>query len=264
LNTASRIPPSRLISVCRGHVNDGGFPGSRCLPSCESAPGALAGACRFALPRLAGRRICRASSSLYKTATRPLLDRFRGRERGRTRSHDLCRWMSPRARLWDRSSIPGRGIRGAGRLPSGRKLPSDRGSRRRCSRSGVEQPMLDIHGRDCSRPRLRPNPDRSGHLSSRDTIPRRSGATRWEKWCCQRRARLQGAPADRAVERGISAKMPGAHRPEVPSVTRTFANERSHAREPKLTDSGAGAFFTTGQRARGTPAHARPWPGEIG
>jgi hypothetical protein len=112
LNTASRIPPSRLISVCRGHVNDGGFPGSRCLPSCESAPGALAGACRFALPRLAGRRICRASSSLYKTATRPLLDRFRGRERGRTRSHDLCRWMSPRARLWDRSSIPDRGIRG--------------------------------------------------------------------------------------------------------------------------------------------------------
>jgi hypothetical protein len=147
---------------------------------------------------------------------------------------------------------------------SGRKLPSDRGSRRRCSRSGVEKPMLDIRVHDCSCPRLRPNPDRSGHLSSRDAIPRRSGATRWEQWRCQRRARLQGAPAGRAVERGISAKMPGAHRPEVPSVTRTFANERSHAREPKLTDSGAGAFFTTGQRARGTPAHARHWPGEIG
>jgi hypothetical protein len=33
LNTASCIPSGRLISVCRGHVNDGGFPGSRCLPS---------------------------------------------------------------------------------------------------------------------------------------------------------------------------------------------------------------------------------------
>lgn len=141
----------------------------------------------------------------------------------------------------------------AGRLPSGRKSPSDRGSRRRCSRSGVEKPMLDVRGRDCSRPRLRPDPDRSGHLSSRDAIPRRSGATRWEKWRCQRRARLQGAPAGRAVERGISAKMPGAHRPEVPSVTRTFANERSHAREPKLTDSGAGAFFTTASAREGHP-----------
>lgn len=100
MNTASRIPPSRLISVRRGHVNDGGFPGSRCLPSGETAPGALAGASRLALLRLAGRRDCRAPSSLCKTATRPLLDRFRGGERGRARSHDFCRWMPPRARLW--------------------------------------------------------------------------------------------------------------------------------------------------------------------
>jgi hypothetical protein len=43
---------------------------------------------------------------------------------------------------------------------------------------GSGQPMPDIPGRDCSRRRLRPNPDRSGHLVSQDVSPRRSGATR--------------------------------------------------------------------------------------
>jgi hypothetical protein len=221
-------------------------------PVASLCPGWPAGATAAPLHRCARQRL-----DLFSTA-------FTGRARPHALSRSLQVDVSTSTTV-DRSSIPDRENRGAGRLPcSGRKLPSDRGSRRRCSRSGVEKPMLDIRGRDCSRPRLRPNPDRSGHLSSRDAIPRRSGATRWEQWRCRRRARLQGAFADRAVERGISAKMPGAHRPEVPSVTRTFANERSHAREPKLTDSGAGAFFTTGQCARGTPAHTSPWPGEIG
>lgn len=52
------------------------------------------------------------------------------------------------------------------------------GDRRRYAGPGVEkEPNLDIPHRDCSRRRLRPNPDRSGHLLSRAPLFALSGKT---------------------------------------------------------------------------------------
>jgi hypothetical protein len=57
--------------------------------------------------------------------------------------------------------------------------------------------------------------------------------------------------------------MPAAHRPEVPSVTGTFANERLPACEPKPTDRVPAPFSPRLVRARDTRAHS-PWLGKIG
>jgi len=54
------------------------------------------------------------------------------------------------------------------------------GNRRRCEGPGVEEPILDAPRRDCSRQRLRPDPDRFGHLLSQTTFSFLSGAT-WEE-----------------------------------------------------------------------------------
>jgi hypothetical protein len=178
-NTASRIPfQSPDPGLPRARQWRAASPGSRCLPSRETARSALARARRFALLRLAGRRICRASSSMCKTSTRPLLGRFRGREEA-TRAPAISAGGCLHEHDCGPLEHPDPRISRAGRLPcSVRKLPSVRDSHRRCSRSGAEQPMLGILGHDCACPRLRPNPDRSEHLVSQDVIPGRSGATR--------------------------------------------------------------------------------------
>jgi hypothetical protein len=214
----------------------------------------------FALPRLAGRRICRASSSMCKTSTRPLLGRFRG---ARSRPHALPRFLQvdvSTSTTVDRSSIPSHGIRGRDdcHAPAGSCLligaaaggARGQGPSNRCSAF----PVTIARAGTWPQPRSL----RAPGVARRHPPPVWSDAV--GKWRCRRRARLQGAPAGRAVWRRTSAKMPGAHQPEVPSVTRTFANERTHTREPKLTDSEAGAFFTTAGVREGrprTPAMAR-------
>lgn len=129
--------------------------------------------------RLAGRRSCRASSPVFEPPARPLLaPLFAGRIEaarapttsadGRLHEHD----HGPPEHLDPRNPR-------SGRLPGlDRKSPSVRGSRRSLSGSGAGLTDARHSRRDCSRRRLRPNPDRPGHLSSQDATPRRSGATR--------------------------------------------------------------------------------------
>jgi len=67
----------------------------------------------------------------------------------------------------DRSNIPDHG-KWSGRLPVDRESPLDRGSRRRYAGPGVEKHRLStLSTSDCSRGRLRPDPDLLGHLLSR-------------------------------------------------------------------------------------------------
>lgn len=67
----------------------------------------------------------------------------------------------------DRSSTPDRGIRGRGGLVD-RSLPFDRRRPLKLIQvRGRGSPSLDAHPRDCSRERLRPDPDCFRHLVSR-------------------------------------------------------------------------------------------------
>lgn len=134
------------------------------------------------------------------TATRPLFVRS---SRAPSRPRALCATSASGClREHDHGPLEHPDPRGARsrRLPGlARKSPSERSSRRSFSRSGVGLPMPDVPGRDCSRPRLRPNPDRSEHLVSQAPSPaglerrgRGNGAADAERAC-------NGAPAGRAV-----------------------------------------------------------------
>jgi hypothetical protein len=178
-NTASRIPlQSPDPRFAAGTSMAAASHGSRCLPSRETARSALARARRFALLRLAGRCICRASSSMCKTSTRPLVVRFRGRAQGHTRSCDFCRWMPPRARLW------------TARASRSAKLAGGTTAMLRpevAFRPGQSPEVLEVRGRATdarhSRSRLRvpetsPQPRSLRAPRVAGAIPGRSGATR--------------------------------------------------------------------------------------
>jgi hypothetical protein len=178
-NTASRIPlQSPDPRFAAGTSMAAASHGSRCLPSRETARSALARARRFALLRLAGRCICRASSSMCKTSTRPLVVRFRGRAEGHTRSCDFCRWMPPRARLW------------TARASRSAKLAGGTTAMLRpevAFRPGQSPEVLEVRGRATdarhSRSRLRvpetsPQPRSLRAPRVAGAIPGRSGATR--------------------------------------------------------------------------------------
>ena len=171
---------NRLISAHRERVNAGGYAGievpsvarGRSGRSCESPSRRAAPAGRPAqLPRV------------FTGVRRHRLDLssrcFRSTSRGRTRPYDFCRWMSPRARprttRASRSAESAVGTTAMARSEVALPIEAAAGG---AQGQGSGQPMPDIPGRDCSRRRLGPNPDRSGHLVSRDAVPRRSGATR--------------------------------------------------------------------------------------
>jgi hypothetical protein len=112
-----------------------------------------------------------------RTPTRPLSVRCRERLRGRVRCFGFCRWMSPRARPRTFRTSRAAGER-PGRLPCSIEshLPIGQPPKVRRVR-GRETPCLDTPHRDCSRRRLRPNPDRFGHLLSRTPASSLSGVT---------------------------------------------------------------------------------------
>jgi hypothetical protein len=99
----------------------------------------------------------------------PCSPAVRRRVPGRVRSYDFCRWMLPRARPWT-----SRTSRTTGSVV-GTAAASDR-SRLRSSATaegtqgqGPRKPTLDALHRDCSRWRLRPDPDRFGPPPVADT-----------------------------------------------------------------------------------------------
>jgi len=158
-----------------------------------------------------------------KTSTRPLFVRSsRAPSRPRAPVRLLQMHVSA-STTTDHSNIPNhRKVIGT-TAGSTESCLSIEASRRRYAGSGAETPSLDTPHRDCSRWRLRPDPDRFGHLLSRAPPASLSGATREESSaaiCC---ARLQGMRGARIVRRPISAKKPSVHRTEGPSVVGPFA-----------------------------------------
>lgn len=126
----------------------------------------------------------------------------------------------------DHWNIPDRRGRQLGRLPGSIEgRPSTQGNRRSFSGSGVEDNRcLDTPHRDCSRWRLRPDPDRFGPplvASIHPSSPVRNDVGR--EGCRRRRARLQSVRGERVVRRPPSAKKTCAHQPEGPSVARPLA-----------------------------------------
>jgi hypothetical protein len=107
----------------------------------------------------------------------------------------------------------------------GRRSPFDPGQSPKVLRvRGRGQPCLDTPHRDCSRWRLRPDPDRFGPplvASIHPSSPVRSDVGR--EGCRRRRARLQSVRGERVVRRPPSAKKTCAHQPEGPSVARPLA-----------------------------------------
>jgi len=101
---------------------------------------------------------------------------IRERLRGRVRFFGFCRWMSPRARLRTVRTSRATGVAGT-TVWVDRKLPFDRTAAEGTQGQGPRTPCLDTPHRDCSRRRLRPNPDRFGHLLSRTPISSLSGVT---------------------------------------------------------------------------------------
>jgi len=153
----------------------------RCLPSWETSRRSPFEPRRGALPWLAGPDRCRACSSRWVTATRPLFVRSsRASSRPRALSRLLQR-MFPRARPRTSSNIPNDRKPSLGRLPPCvESRLSPRQPRKLLGDRGRATPCLGAPRRDCSRQRLCPDPDCFGHLLSRGPFFSLSGAT-WEQ-----------------------------------------------------------------------------------
>jgi len=143
----------------------------------------------------------------------PCSARCRERLQGRVRYFGFCRWMFPRARL--RTARTSRAT-GCGWDDSlfDRKLPSDRIAAEGAQGQGSRTPCLDTPHRDCSRRRLRPNPDRFGHLLSRTPASSLSGVT-WGE--------IDAAFAARACKARVARGPCGAR---FPRRNRTLTNPR--------------------------------------
>jgi len=95
-----------------------------------------------------------------------------------------------------------------------RKSPLDPATAEGTQGQGSRTPSLDTPHRDCSRQRLRPNPDRFGHLLSRVPPSSRSGVTWGED---------DAANAARACKAHVARGSCGAR---FPRRNRTFTNPR--------------------------------------
>lgn len=128
-------------------------------------------------------------------------------------------------------------------------------NRRRYAGSGVENPSLDTPRRDCSRQGLRPNPDRSGHLVSRNPFFALSGETRGRNGIADVAPPCTASATLRVVRRSISAKKPDAHQPEVPSIVRP-PRRVGDLIEQRGPPDGHRCLFHLAALTRGTPGQA--------
>ena len=166
------------------------FASSRRLPPGKSEARVLAGTrleLRTRWPAGAdAARVHRCS----KTSTRPFFAPLSRAIPGRVRFHDFCRSMFQRALPWTARTSRTSEIRGRDGCRFDRSLPLDRGRPPRVRRvRGRGSPSLGAPSRDCSRKRLRPNPDRLRHLVSRALSVTRSGVDVGDGRSRQRRAR---------------------------------------------------------------------------
>ena len=109
---------------------------------------------------------------------------------GRVRFHDFCRSMFQRALRWTARTSRASGNRGRDGCRLDRSSPFDRGRPPKVlGVRGRGTPCLGLLPRDCSRERLRPNPDRFRHLVSRSLPVSQPGVDEGDRRSRQRRAR---------------------------------------------------------------------------
>jgi hypothetical protein len=217
-----------------------GFPDPRCLPP-EKTARALFREPGGALPTLAGGAAAARFHRCSRTPTRPFGDRFRERPSGRVRSYGFCKSVFPRARLWTTrtSPIAGCAIGATARLD--RVASTDDNHRNELLVRGRGTPFLGAPRGDCSSRRLRPDPGyfRAPPVAAitLSPCPKRRGERGMPPpygTNAGRRGALAGRARMRAVRHPVSAKKPGAHQPEAPSIERSFASERRRLPASKL------------------------------
>jgi hypothetical protein len=163
---------------------------SRHLPPGKSRSSALASTRLELCARWPRAQLLHVFIDVRRTSTRPFFAPLSRASPGRVRFHDFCRSMFQRALPWTTRTSRTSGIRGRDGCRFDRSLPFDR--RRPPRVRGVRgrgSPSLGAPSRDCSRKRLRPNPDRLRHLVSRALSVTRSGVDVGDGRSRQRRAR---------------------------------------------------------------------------
>jgi hypothetical protein len=186
---------------------------------------------------------------------------IRERLQGRVRHFGFCKWMFPRARLGTARTSRTTGVVGTTAMLD-RESPRDPATAEGSQGQGSRAPSLDAPHRDCSRRRLRPNPDRFGHLLSRLPPSSRSGVTWGES---------DAANAARACKARVAR---GSCDARFPRRSRTFTNPRgllssavrgangeASLRTGKLFGDRIQRFFHHRGGARGTPARLLRWLG---
>jgi hypothetical protein len=190
-----------------------------------------------------------------RTSTRPLSARYsRTSSRPRAPLQLLQMHVSTSTTGTARTSRT-TGVVGTTAMLDPESLLSDPATAEGTQGQGSRTPSLDTPHRDCSRRRLRPNPDRFGHLLSRVPPSSRSGVTWGED---------DAANAARACKAHAARGSCGAR---FPRRNRTFTNprgllslavrERTGRRlseQASCSATASSAFFTTQRCMRGTPA----------
>jgi len=225
---------------------------------------ALSSACEERLST-AGRR--GQSPHVFIDVRKPRLDpcplAVRERLQGRVRHFGFCRWMFPRARLGPlEHPVPLRVVGTTAMLDLIEScLSKSPATAEGTQGQGSRTPSLDTPHRDCSRRRLRPNPDRFGHLLSRLPSSSRSGVT----WGENDAANATRACKARAARGSCGARLPRRNRTctnprgllSLAVRKRTGRRLSEQASCPVTTSS---AFFTT-QNTREGRSHEFRWPG---
>jgi hypothetical protein len=207
------------------------FPSSRCLPPWQTNARSLSGA---RVVRCARWPAGAAAAPVHRGSRTPTRPRFACCSQAPWRPGALPRLLQidvSTSTTTDRSNVPitgeGEGddclVPGESRLSSGATAGGTQGQ-------GSRSPNLDTPHRDCSRWRLRPDPDRSGHLASQTSPASLSGETREPSDA----ASAAHACKARAARGSCDARSPrresDVHQPEGPSVNGPFASERDASR----------------------------------
>jgi hypothetical protein len=197
------------------HVNAPTFPSSRCLPPERTCANALSSAHEERCLRWPAGAVAARVHRRSKTSTRPLSARY---SRTSSRPRAPVRFLQmdvSTSTTRDRSNIPNHGGGWDDCHVGPRESPLwIRQTAEGTQGQGSRTPSLDTPHRDCSRRRLRPNPDRFGHLLSRVPLSSRSGVT-WEEDNAANAARACKAHAAR-----------GSCGVRFPRRDRTFTNPR--------------------------------------
>jgi hypothetical protein len=262
----TRQRPSRVNPFPPEHVNAPAFPSSRCLPPERTCANALSSAHEERCLRWPAGAVAARVHRRWKTSTRPLSARY-SRTSSRPRAPlrflqvDVSTSTTGTART-SRTTEGGRDDCHVGREEQPFRVASPSPATAEGTQGqGSRTPSLDTPHRDCSRRRLRPNPDRFGHLLSRVPLSSRSGVTWGESDAANatplaRQTQREGRAAPDFREEIGRSPTRGAFR-RWPFAERTG---RCLSEQTSCSATASSAFFTTQDACEGR-SHESRWLG---